>query len=303
MRCRRRCRHGIVCLAFLRRRGEVLLCRLGFVAALLVWNGWPQRQPQAWALLSLPLADAFLSLLPLLWPRVLKVRVYPYLVRGAQDLYRLTVVMLFCAGLFRLLSSSKDTHWALFVGGSVRTADGAWARGEIEEDGTWRLEMVGHFIFTYKPRNAFEERVLLFFFRQLRTSESTPKRPFLRQEWLAEWFGTYQEWISRWQKYVREGGLEKLNGEYDGWVVTPEIRQAILDIWPPNFWLSAAQVRERLLTAGHVSSLEEISESSIRRVAQETGFEVRRLLREMFRFTAGGPEWRDDVLHVRLRWH
>ena len=42
------------------------------------------------------------------------------------------------------------------------------------------------FIFSYKLRNAFEERILLFFFRQIRTPESTLKRPFLRQEWLAE---------------------------------------------------------------------------------------------------------------------
>jgi len=301
IRRRRRCHHGIIGRAFLRQRGEVLLCRLGFVAVLLVWNGWPQRQPLAWALLSLPLADVFLSLLPLLWPGVLKVRGYLCLVQGARDLYRFTVVVLCCAGVFRFLSSPKDAHWALLVGGGVRTADGAWARGEIEEDGTWRLEMVGHFIFSYKPRNGFEERILLFFFRQIRTPESTPKRPFLRQEWLAEWFGVYQEWISRWQKYVREGGLEKLNGEYDGWVVTPEIRQAILDIWSPNFWLSAAQVRERLLAVGHIFSLEEISESSIHRVAQETGFtEVRRLLREMFKFTADGPKWRDDVLIERV---
>ena len=185
-------------LAFLRRRGEVLLCRLGLVAALLMWNEWPQRWPPAWALLSLPLVDALLSLLPLLWPRVLKVRAYLCLVRGARDLYCFTVVVLFCAGLFRFLSSPKDAHWALLVGGGVRAADGAWAEGKIEEDGTWRLEMVGHFIFSYKPRNSFEERVLLFFLRQFRTPESTPKRPFLRQEWLAEWFGVYQEWISRW---------------------------------------------------------------------------------------------------------
>jgi len=187
------------------------------------------------------------------------------------------------------------------VGGGVRAADGAWAQGEIEEDGTWRLEMEGHFTLIWKPRNSFEERVLLMISRQIRTPQSTPKRPFLRQEWLAEWFGVHQELISRWQKYVREGGLEKLNGEYDGWVVTPEMRQAILDIWVPNFWLSAIQVRERLLAAEHIASPEDISAPSIQRVAQESGFaEVRRLLRGMFKFTAGGPEWRDDVLIERL---
>jgi transposase-like protein len=295
---RRRRRYGIISLAFLTRRGGVMLCRVGLVAALLVWSGWSQHWPLTWALLSLPLADALLPLLALLWPRVLKVQAYLHLVRGVQDLYCLTVVVLFVAGLFSL----QGAHWSMLaVGGVRRVADGAWAQGEIDEDGTWRLEMEGHFTFTWKPRNFFEERILLIFFRQFRTPQSTLKRPFLRQEWLAEWFGTYQELISRWQKYVCEGGLEKLNGEYEGWVVTPEMQQAILDIWTPNFWLSAVEVRKRLLTAGHISSLEGISEKSIHQVARESGFaEVRRLLRQMFKFTAEGPQWRDEVLIERL---
>jgi len=296
-RRRRGCRYGIMGLGFLTRRGGVLVCRVGLVAALLVWSGWPQRWPVAWAVLSLPLVDTFLCLLALLWPRVLKVGAYPYLVRGVHDLYRLVVVVLFSGGLL----SEQDAHWSLLVVGGVRAADGAWAQGEIEADGTWRLELEGHFIFTWKPRNFFEERILLIFFRQFRTPQSTAKRPFVRQEWLAEWFDTYQELISRWQTYVRQGGLEKLKGEYEGWVVTPEIQQAIVDIWTPNFWLAAGQVRERLLAAGHISCLEDISEKSIHQVARETGFaEVRRLLRHMFRFTADGPQWRDEVLIERL---
>ena len=74
--------------------------------------------------------------------------------------------------------------------------------------------------------------------------------------------------------------MEKLDGEHDGWVVTPEIRQAILDIWPPNFWSSAAQVRERSLAAGHISSLEEISESSIHRVARKENTPRRKKYRD-----------------------
>jgi hypothetical protein len=109
--------------------------------------------------------------------------------------------------------------------------------------------MEGHIIIRWKPRDEFEQRVLLMLFRHIRTPQSTPKRPFLRQEWLAAWFKTYQEWISRWQGYVRQGGLEKLKGEHEGWVLTPDMRRAILEIWVPNFWLSAKEVRERLLAA------------------------------------------------------
>jgi transposase-like protein len=294
---RRRCRSGISCLDLLKRRGWVLFCRLGLVAALLVWSGWSQRWPLSWALLSLPLADVLLSLLPLFWPGVLKGRIYPYLVCRAHDLYLLVLMVLFSEGLSR----PRNGHWLLLVGGCVRVADGAWARGEIEEDGTWRLEMKGHFIFTWKPNGFFEERILLVLLRQWRTPQSTFKRPFLRQEWLAEWFGTHQELISRWQRYVRQGGLDRLKGEYEGWILTPETCQAILGIWVPNFWLSARQVRERLLAEGHIANAKDISLQSIYEVARETGFaEVRRLLRQIFQFTADGPQWRDKVLLERL---
>ena len=279
------------------RRGKVLLCRLGLVAILLVWSEWPRGQPLAWGLLSLPVIDFLLSLLPFCWPSVSQMKGYPHWVRWARDFYRFTVVVLCCEALLR----HQEGCYLWFAGGCVRAADGAWAEGAIKEDGTWWLEMEGHIIFAYKPRNFFEERILLILFRQFRTPQSTARRPFLRQEWLAEWFGVYQELISRWQGYVREGGLEKLNGEYTCWVVTSEIRQAILEIWTANFWLSATEVRERLVAAELISSGDDISVERIRWVTVETGFaEVRCLLRQMFKFTTSGPEWRDDVLIERL---
>ncbi len=284
-------------LQVVKRRGLVMLCRLGLMTVLLEWSRRGQHWPKSWLLLSLPLTDALLSILPLYCPQVLKVRAYPYLVRGIHRLYCLTVGMLLVTGMSAQRKGS--TAWA--IGGCVRTADGAWANGEIEEDGTWRLEIEGHFILCWKPRNEFEKRVLLMLFRQIRTPQSTPKRPFLRQEWLAEWFETYQEWISGWQRYVRQGGLEKLAGAHEGWVLTPEMRQAILEIWAPNFWLSAKEIRERLLAAEHIASRNDISIERIHEAARESGFaEIRRLLRQVLVFSADGPQWRDNVLLDRL---
>ena len=278
-----------------KRRGLVMLCRMGLMSVLLVWSGWGKQWPGSWWLLSLPLTDALLSILPLYWPRVLKVRVYPYMVRGIHRLYGLALGILLLSGL----SGEGRTAWVL--GGCVQVADGAWAEGEIEADGTWRLEMEGHFILRWKPQNEFEQRVLLMVFRQIRTPESTPKRPFLRQEWLAAWFKTYQELISRWQRYVREGGLEKLKGEHEGRVLTPQMRQAILEIWAPNFWLSAEEVRERLLAAGHIASVRDISVASLHQAARESGLAaIRRLLRQILVFSAEGPQWRDSVLLERV---
>ena len=322
-RCRsgRRCRRNIFRrFHILGRWGLILLCRLGLMAALLLWSGWPQRQLLSWALLSLPLVDAILFLLPLYRPGVLKKRAYLPLTRGVHEAYRLVLVVLFGQGLRSMFIQSCWTAsgavslraWSesrglsslgcpLMVGSCMKMADGAQAYGEVLEDGTWRLEMEGHFIFTWKPRNFFEERILLVLLRQVRTPQSTAKRPFLRQEWLAEWFGTYQEWISRWQRYVRQGGLQKLSGEKDRSVLKPELRQATLDIWVPNFWLTADEVRERLLAEGHIATRKSISVDSIYRAARETGFvEVRRLLRQSFTLTAEGPQWKDRILVERL---
>ena len=280
-----------------KRRVRVMFYRMGLMSLLLVWSGWGEHWPRSWLLLSVPLTDALLSILPLYRPQVLKVRAYPYAVRGIHRLYGLTLGVLLLTGL----SGQRTRYTAWGIAGCVQTADGAWARGEIEQDGTWRLEMAGHFIWRWKPRNAFEQRVLLILFRQIRTPESTPKRPFLRQEWLAMWFKTYQEWIVRWQRYVRQGGLEKLQGKHDAQILTPEMRQAILGVWAPNFWLTAKQVRERLVAAGHIASVQDICVASIHLVAQESGFtEVRRLLRQLLVFTANGPQWRDNVLLDRL---
>jgi len=240
---RRRCRRAKVSrIHFLKRRGMVLLCRLGLMAVLLVRSGWPQRQPLRWVVLSLPLMDALLCVLPLYWPRALKVRAYPHLVRGTHQLYRLALMALFSA----VLSPQGSVGGLWLMGGGIKMADGAWAGGEIMEDGTWRLEMEGHFIpstssghrFTWKPRNFFEEHLLLVLMRQWRTPESTPKHPFLRQEWLAGWFDTHQELISRWQRYAREGGLQKLNGEHDGWVLRPKMGQAIPSAGSGQVWTS-----------------------------------------------------------------
>ncbi|RLG43845.1 MAG: hypothetical protein DRN81_05740 [Thermoproteota archaeon] len=281
-----------------KRRVLVMLSRVGLMSVLLVWSGWGQHWSKSWLLLSLPLTDALLAVLLLYRPQVLEVQMYSIIVGGIQRLYCGTLCILLLAGL-----SEQGKGSTMYVMGccGMQVADGARVCGEIEEDGTWRLEMKGHFILRWKPRNEFEKRVLLVIFRQVRTPESTPQRPFLRQEWLAGWFKTYQEWISRWQRYASQGGLEKLKEEYERGVVTAEIRQAILEIWVSSFWLSAKKVRERLLVAKYITSMEDISITSIYQVAEESGFaEVRQLLRQVLTFTADGPQWRDNVLLERL---
>ena len=53
--------------------------------------------------------------------------------------------------------------------------------------------------------------------------------------------------------------------------------------------MSASQVRERLLAERHIASAEDISLTSIRRVARNTGLaEAHRLLGQIFKFTPDG---------------
>ena len=102
----RKRRSRVVCRAAMARRvhivkqrGLVMLCRMGWMSVLLVWSGWEKQWSRSWWLLSLPLTDALLSILPLFWPRVLKMRMYPYVVRGIHRLYGLALGILLLSGL------------------------------------------------------------------------------------------------------------------------------------------------------------------------------------------------------------
>jgi transposase-like protein len=135
-------------------------------------------------------------------------------------------------------------------------------------------------------------RLLLLFLRSLRTVSSTAKRPFLRQEWLATCFGLYQEHISRWEKYWREGRWQALLSEHLPTVLTPELRAKVLAEWVPHFWWSASQVQERLQAAGTTVSRDQVEE-----VAHQSGFaQVRRLLRQLAPFKDSGFQLSQDWL-------
>jgi hypothetical protein len=267
------------------------------VAALRLWSGWGQQKSGSWLLLGVPILGSMWPLLGLRWPAIGQRKSYGYLGGIIEEGYVLLLGVLVCQGL--LYPAGGTGGWQLVIGPGLKMAEGGQAQGWQEADGTWRVELQGAFIISYRPHNEFEKRVLLHFLRQIKIPDS--QRPFLRQTWLADWFGTRQELISRWEKYVRQGGLEKLRGQADRWVLSEPIAQAILAIWVPNFWLSASQVQQHLVAEGHIGSADELPEGNIHRLAQETGLaEVRRHLRPLLRFSAEGPYWRDGVLVKRL---
>ena len=80
-RTRSRCRAvlaGVV--QVVKRRVLVMLSRVGLMTVLLVWSGWGQHWPRSWLLLSLPLTDALLSILPLYRPQVTPIWCAGYIV-------------------------------------------------------------------------------------------------------------------------------------------------------------------------------------------------------------------------------
>ncbi|MFQ5342123.1 MAG: hypothetical protein ACE5F6_11315, partial [Anaerolineae bacterium] len=133
-------RYRQACWDFWMRRVQVLLCRVGLVTGLLLWSGCAQRQPASWALLSVPVVDAWLPLLAVTWPRLAHSRGYRYGVRGLHQLYLVALAWLVGQGL---TTAPTGVAGLLLVSGTVKTADGAQARGWIDADGTWHLELTG----------------------------------------------------------------------------------------------------------------------------------------------------------------
>ncbi len=283
------------------KRSQVMICRLGLMAMFLLWSGWAQKQTWYWGLLAIVVVDVWFPQLGWMWPELSRKQSYQYMVSGVHQLYVGLLCLLWVEGLLTFANISSNGGQGMFLLAGWKEADGAQAKGKQEEDGTWRVELTGSFNIKFKPRNQYEQQAFLYFLRLISSSESNTERPFFRQTWLAKWFELRQENISQWERTIKEGGLLKLCTDQRAWVLTSELVSAILDIWIPNFWLSATQVKQRLLAEGHITCPEELPIDSIYRVARECGFaEVRQKLRQMLQFSKTEAVWRDGVLVNRL---
>ena len=107
----------------------------------------------------------------------------------------------------------------LALGGLVREAKGRRATIDLT-DGTYEITLTGpqgdQLFIHYRPVDEFDRRMFLILLRHIWTPEDTPARPFLRQEWLAEGFGTHQELISRWLSYRRNAAWRWLMSRRHG---------------------------------------------------------------------------------------
>ena len=262
------------------------LLRTSLLAALLAASGWLPRLPLTAWLLVLPgaqlLARGVLSAAPTanaccLWQ----------LCTRLQRLYQLVVLSLLCSSALQLLVSLHA--WPLVTLWLVQR-DAHAIEIEPLADSSYQVRLRGAFSLAWQPRDAFERWLLILFLRRLQPQGST--RPMLSQLQLAEAFQTTAPEIGRWESQVRKHSWHVLSDRFRHQQHTAlpaaELSRAILNLWVPAFWLSAWEVRERLITLGQLANRDALELEHLHHLAQHTGFaQVRALLLERFELQAG----------------
>jgi hypothetical protein len=285
-------RRGRLCQQTRRRYAAWLsrgLWRSALLAGLLLCSGWAARTPGSWLLLLLPLLHTLsLSLNDAapLWSQ--RLRWQPWSAR-LQRLYQLTLVLLLCLSLLQL-AHSAGLWWLLTL--TLAAEESPRLHVDALDAQTYRVQLRGRFELLWQPRDAFECWLLILFLRRLCPADSPS--PCWSQAQLAQCFATSQHAVSRWESQVKQHGWHFLSDRFrhqlHSSLPEAELSRAILDLWVPAFWLSAWDVRERLITLGLIADRNALAVEALQRLAQHTGFaQVRERLLERFNLPDGQP--------------
>ena len=288
-----------------------LLARCALLAGLLYASGWGRRTPLSGCVLLLPVAQ-FLALK--VTPHVSKPRRMRRWGNGLHRLYQLLLLAL----LIRTLDQLLGPLCARATGASCTLLMVPWRTPPDEEtevavtridQGRYQLTLRGTFHLLWEPRDSFERWNLILLLRKLRRPGAA--RPFLTQSQVAAAFGTHQCAVSRWERLVRKHGWHVLSDRYrhqlNSALPHPELSRKLLDLWVPAFWLSAWDVRERLIARGVIPDRAALSLESLHRLAHHTGFaHVRQILLQRFRLQDGQliareQWWLDELLALNER--
>jgi transposase-like protein len=118
----------------------------------------------------------------------------------------------------------------------------------------------------------------------------------VRQEDLAQVFDVFQEHISRWQTYVREGQWAQLLSVSDKSLLTDDLRQQIVEVWAANIWQTASQVWERLAQQGVA-----VTERLVQEAGRQSGLmKIRAHLKEQSIHGPDGLRPRDGYVTEQL---
>ena len=276
-----------------------LLCRVGLLTSLLVSSGVVVEHPAAWSWIGLPLADWGVGVLGGVYPGLLIQPTYQDLRGLLHRAYQWSVIGLGVLMVQRWLNVGLS---GVVLGGLV-VCERDESRVELEScpgpegQTTYRVHLVGEFVYEVTPRDEFEKRLVILDLRRLRTPgrENSPWG-IVRQEDLAQVFEVFQERISQWQRYVREGQWAQLLSVSDKSLLTDDLCQQIVDVWAVNIWQTAAQVREHL-SQGGVAVAERLVEEAGRQSGLMT---IRTRLKEQFIQGPDGLRPRDDYVAAQL---
>lgn len=271
------------CAAFVSRG----LWRSALLSGLLLCSGWAARTPGSWLVLLLPLLHTLTLSLHYsapLWSQRLRL---PQWSARLQRLYQLTLVLLLGLSLLQVARSAWP-WWVLTL--TLAADESPSLRVDVLDAHSYRVKLRGSFELLWQPRDSFERWLLILCLRRLCPAESPS--PCWSQAQLAQCFETSQHEVSCWERQVKQHGWHVLSDRFRHQLRTllpaAELSQSILRVWVPAFWLSAWDVRERLITLGLIANRDALELDALHRLAQHTGFaQVRELLLDRFKLQAG----------------
>jgi hypothetical protein len=273
-----------------------LLARCALLSVLLHTSGWVGVTPLSWGVLLLPVAQILaLKFMPCAVTRAPERSAgEPKRMRrwanGLQRLYQLLFVALLVSTLGQLLRHlyvrSTGIPFSAFLGIWRTQPDEETELSVTTTDkDRYQVTLRGTFSLVWEPRDSFERWILILLLRKLRRVGIS--RPFLSQEQIGQAFDTYGCSVSRWETRVRQHGWHVLSDRYrhqlHSALPDPELSRKILNLWVPAFWLSAWDVRERLIARRVIPNRAALPLESLHKLAHHTGFaQVRQILLERF---------------------
>ncbi|WP_129678409.1 transposase [Candidatus Chloroploca sp. Khr17] len=253
------------------------------------------RAPTALLLLaSLPLLRWLLTLSALVWPAWAQRPSCRWLRQVGADLH---LALLLALGGHLLGQILGLTGGALLGAAATPTrSPKPTASGRILEDGTYEVFLGDQFVIRHQPVDEFDRRMFLLSLRNIHLVDHPSKRPFVCQVWLAQWFGTLQELISRWEDYREAGDWTRLMSRHHGPLLPRDQQQAIIQHWARHLWWSVAEVQAAAAAEGVT-----LSQDAITQIGQDSGLlAARRVLRERFQLSATTLRPKDDWLVSQL---
>ncbi len=212
------------------------------------------------------------------------------------------------AGKHGVLSGVKGSRSPLALGmglGCVGCGEeGRWVEVERQAEGSYRVELSGHFEMQVAGDEPFRVRMLMLFLRQLeevgskrrggRTKDG--RAPFVSQVQIAAWFDLPQPNVSRIEGYWRSGDWANLLSLKSAEVLTVELRERIVAVLAAFPWWRMEKVYA-YLRKQEVA----VSYDQVRQTARESGWrQLREALQKRYHWSAEDFRPRDGWLVSQL---